>query len=280
SIAWLENDRLHVRTSSQTPFLTQARLSYLFGLPPDAVRVFCERVGGGFGAKQQLVTEDLCALAALRTGRPVQWEYTREEQFYASTTRHPMTVYVKVGGRRDGTLTALQLRILSNTGAYGCHGPGVLGHSTNESVIVYRCPNKKIDAVVVYTNTPPAGAFRGYGVSQTIFAIESAMGELSRRLGGDPIEFRLRNGLRPGAALVGWGVEAKDGEYGSYGLDKCLISVRDAVVRGNGVAPPAGADWLEGRGVALAMIDTVPPMEHRTEARLTLEADGRYHLAI
>jgi CO/xanthine dehydrogenase Mo-binding subunit len=94
SIAWLDNDRLHVRTSSQTPFLTQAKLSYLFGLPLDQVRVFCERVGGGFGAKQQMVTEDLCALATLKTGRPVQWEYTREEQFYASTTRHPMTFHV------------------------------------------------------------------------------------------------------------------------------------------------------------------------------------------
>jgi CO/xanthine dehydrogenase Mo-binding subunit len=276
----MEDGRLHVRTSSQTPFLTQTKLSYLFGLPIDKVRVFCERVGGGFGGKQQLVTEDLCALAALKTGRPVQWEYTREEQFYGSTTRHPMTVHVKVGARRDGTLTALQLRILSNTGAYGCHGPGVLGHSTNESVIVYRCPNKKIDAVAVYTNTPPAGAFRGYGLSQTIFAIESAMDELSRRLGMGPIEFRLRNVIRPGDAMIGLSAAANDVEYGSYGLDQCLIQVRDALSRGNGVARPAGADWLEGRGVALAMIDTVPPTEHRTEARLALEADGRYHLAI
>jgi CO/xanthine dehydrogenase Mo-binding subunit/aerobic-type carbon monoxide dehydrogenase small subunit (CoxS/CutS family) len=280
SIAWLENDRLHVRTSSQTPFLTHAKLSYLFGLPLDTVRVFCERVGGGFGAKQQLVTEDLCALATLKTGRPVQWEYTREEQFYASTTRHPMTVHVKVGARSDGTLTALQIRILSNTGAYGCHGPGVLGHSTNESVIVYRCPNKKIDAAVVYTNTPPAGAFRGYGLSQTIFAIESAMDDLARQLKMDPIEFRLRNVIRPGDAMTALSVEANDVDYGSYGLDQCLAVVRDALARGNGVARPAGADWLEGKGVALAMIDTAPPMEHRTEARLALEENGQYHLAI
>ena len=101
-----------------------------------------------------------------------------------------MTVHVKVGARRDGTLTALQLRIVSNTGAYGCHGGSVLFHSTGESVGVYRCPNKKIDAYAVYTNTVPAGAFRGYGLSQTIFAIESAMDELARRLRMDPIEFR------------------------------------------------------------------------------------------
>jgi CO/xanthine dehydrogenase Mo-binding subunit/aerobic-type carbon monoxide dehydrogenase small subunit (CoxS/CutS family) len=280
SIAWLEGGRLHVRTSSQTPFLTQAKLSYLFGLLIQDVRVFCERVGGGFGGKQQLVTEDLCALAALKTGSPVQWEYTREEQFHGSTTRHPMTVHVKAGARRDGTLTALQLRIVSNTGAYGCHGGAVLGHATNESVGVYRCPNKKIDAYAVYTNTVPAGAFRGYGLSQTIFAVESAMDELARRLNIDPIDFRLRNVIRPGDAMTALGAEANDVDYGSYGLDQCLAQVREALARGNGVARPAGPDWLEGKGIALAMIDTAPPTEHRTEARLTLEEDGQYHLAI
>jgi CO/xanthine dehydrogenase Mo-binding subunit/aerobic-type carbon monoxide dehydrogenase small subunit (CoxS/CutS family) len=280
SIAWTEGGRLHVRTSSQTPFLTQGKLAYLFGLSPQDVRVFCERVGGGFGGKQQLVTEDLCSLAALRTGRPVQWEYTREEQFHASTTRHPMTVHVKAGARRDGVLTALQLRIVSNTGAYGCHGGAVLGHSTNESVGVYRCPNKKIDAYAAYTNTVPAGAFRGYGLSQTIFAVESVMDDLARRLDLDPFEFRLRNVILPGDAMTALSAGPHDVEYGSYGLDQCLALVREALARGDGAACPDGADWLEGRGVALAMIDTAPPTEHRTEARLTLEEDGRFCLAI
>jgi putative selenate reductase molybdopterin-binding subunit len=107
SISWLEKGRLHVRTSSQTPFLTKAKLCYLFSLYPEHVRVFCERVGGGFGGKQELVTEDICALATLKTGRPVQLEYTREEQFFGSTTRHPMKITVKAGAKRDGTLTAL-----------------------------------------------------------------------------------------------------------------------------------------------------------------------------
>lgn len=280
SIAWVEGDRLHVRTSSQTPFLTQAKLSYLFGLPIGQVRVFCERVGGGFGAKQQLVTEDLCTLAALRTGRPVQWEFTREEQFYGGTTRHPMKVHVKVGARRDGTLTALQLRILSNTGAYGCHGASVLGHSTNESVIVYRCPNKKIDAWAVYTNMIPAGAFRGYGLSQTIYAVESALDDLARRLKMDPFELRLRNVIRPGDAMTGLNPASNDVEYGSYGLDQCLVLVRDALARGESPAKPLGENWLQGKGMALAMIDTVPPTEHRTEARIKLEEDGSYCLAV
>jgi CO/xanthine dehydrogenase Mo-binding subunit/aerobic-type carbon monoxide dehydrogenase small subunit (CoxS/CutS family) len=280
SIAWIDEDRrLNVRTSSQTPFLTKAKLAYLFSLYPDSVRVFCERVGGGFGAKQEMVTEDICALATLKTGRPVQLEYTREEQFFGSTTRHPMTVRVKVGAKRDGTLTAIQVRIVSNTGAYGNHGGSVLFHSAGESVAVYRCPNKKIDAYAVYTNTVPAGAFRGYGLTQTIFAVESAMDELARRLGMDPVEFRHRNVVRPGDAMTSLGGEPHDLDYGSYGLDQCLDLVRDALARG-GAACPEGDDWLEGKGAALAMIACTPPTEHRSEARLSLEADGMYHLAI
>jgi CO/xanthine dehydrogenase Mo-binding subunit len=281
TISWIdENNRLNVRTSSQTPFLTKAKLCYLFSLYPDSVRVFCERVGGGFGAKQEVVTEDICSFATIKTGRPVRLEYTRAEQFFGATTRHPMNIRVKAGAKRDGTLTALQLRIVSNTGAYGTHGGSVLFHSTGESVAVYRCPNKKIDAYAVYTNTVPSGAFRGYGLSQTIFAVESAMDELARGLSLDPIEFRRRNVIRPGDPMVSMGEQPHDLDYGSYGLDQCLDLVGDALERGNGVAGPEGDEWLVGKGVALAMIACAPPTEHRSEAWLSLEADGMYHLAI
>jgi CO/xanthine dehydrogenase Mo-binding subunit/aerobic-type carbon monoxide dehydrogenase small subunit (CoxS/CutS family) len=281
TLSWIAGDkRLHVRTSTQTPFLTKAKLCYLFSLYPEQVRVFAERVGGGFGGKQEVVTEDICALATLKTGRPVKLEYTREEQFIASTTRHPMKVHVKAGAKRDGTLTALQVRIVSNTGAYGTHGGSVLFHSTGESVAVYRCPNKKIDAYAVYTNTVPAGAFRGYGLTQTIFAVESALDELARSLGMDPVEFRQRNVIRSGDPLTSLGLEVHDLDYGSYGLDQCLERVREALAGGKGLARPEGEDWLEGKGVALGMIACAPPTEHRSEARLSLEADGYYHLAI
>lgn len=281
TITWIdEDDRLNVRTSTQTPFLTKAKLCYLFGLYPANVRVFSERVGGGFGGKQEMLTEELCALATLKTGRPVCLEYTREEEFIGTTTRHPMRIHVKAGARRDGTLTALHLHYVSNTGAYGNHGGSVLFHSTGESVAVYRCPNKRIDAYAVYTNTVPAGAFRGYGLTQTIFAVESAMDELARGLGLDPIEFRRRNVVRPGDPMYSLDSEPSDVVYGSYGLDQCLELVHGALGRGNGVEPPAGDDWREGEGVALAMIDCAPPTEHRCEARLRLDLDGRYELAI
>jgi putative selenate reductase molybdopterin-binding subunit len=281
TVSWIDdNRRLNVRTSTQTPFLTKAKLCYLFSLYPDSVRVFCERVGGGFGAKQEVVTEDICAFATIKTGRPVQLEYTREEQFFGATTRHPMKVHVKAGAKRDGTLTALQLRIVSNTGAYGSHGGSTLFHSTGESVAVYRCPHKKIDAYAVYTNTVPAGAFRGYGLTQTIFAVESAMDELARGLNMDPIEFRHRNVIRPGDPMTSLGREPHDLDYGSYGLDQCLDLVRDALARGKGLACPEGAEWQVGKGVALAMIACTPPTEHRSEACIGLEPDGTYHLTI
>jgi len=181
AVGWLdEAGRLTVRSSTQVPFLTRDALCALFGLGRDRVRVVCGRVGGGFGGKQEMLTEDLVALAVLRTGRPVQWELTREEQFAATTTRHPMRVRVKAGARSDGTLTALSLHVVADTGAYGNHAGGVLHHGCNEVLAVYRCPNKRVDGYSAYTNTVPSGAFRGYGLSQTIFAVESAMDERTR----------------------------------------------------------------------------------------------------
>ncbi|MFF3322339.1 molybdopterin-dependent oxidoreductase [Streptomyces sp. NPDC002889] len=279
SIAWLDDSgRLTVRTSSQVPFLTKQALCTLFDLPAERVRVLCGRVGGGFGAKQEMLTEDVVALATLRTGRPVQLEFTREEQFTAATTRHPMTVHVKAAARRDGTLTALQLRVVSNTGAYGNHASTVF-HACNESIAVYRCANKKVDGYSVYTNTMPSGAFRGYGLSQSIFAVESAMDELARALAMDPIAFRERNVIGPGDPMVSFSTAKDDVEIGSYGLDQCLNLVGEALRRGNGVQAPA-EDWLTGQGVALAMIDTIPPRGHRSEARIRVLDDGGYQLAV
>jgi putative selenate reductase molybdopterin-binding subunit len=281
SIAWPDDaGRIHVLTSSQAPFLVRMGLCYLFDLDPENVHVFCERVGGGFGGKQEMLTEDICVFAALKTGRPVKLEFTREEEFIGAMSRHPMRVRVKVGARRDGTLTALQMRVISNTGAYGNHGSETLYHGCGDSIGVYRCANKKVDGYSVYTNMPPSGAFRGYGISQPIFAVESAMDELARSLQMDPTEFRLLNVVRPGDAIVSAESGPTDAEFGSYGLDQCLQLVAGAIQRGNGVPPPEGDDWLEGKGIALSMIDCAPPTEHRSEAKVTLKADGSYDLAI
>jgi putative selenate reductase molybdopterin-binding subunit len=279
AIGWQDPDgRLHIRSSTQTPFLTRDALCALYDLPRDKVRVFCERVGGGFGGKQEMITEDIVALAVFKTGRPVKIEYTRQEQFSASTSRHPMRISVKVGARRNGELTAIAMHMLSNTGAYGNHAGGVLFHGSGECIALYRCANKKVDGYAVYTNTMPSGAFRGYGLSQTNFAIESAMDELARSLGIDPFEFRRLNFVRPGDHMVSTSEEAHDVEWGSYGLDQCLDVVQERLAKSE--KPTLGADWLVGRGVAAGMIDTIPPRGHHAQCRIGLAEDGHYELSV
>ena len=279
-LAWVDaSGVLTVRSSTQVPFLTRRALSDLFGLAPDKVRVFCERVGGGFGGKQEMFVEDILALAALKTGRPVKFELTREEQFIATSTRHPMRVTVKAGADKDGRLTALQLDVLSNTGAYGNHAGPVLFHSVNESLAVYNCPNKKVDAVAAYTNTVPAGAFRGYGLPQSLLAVEAAIDELAKQLAINPFEMRRRNVVKPGDAMLSPPEsEYHDVIYGSYGLDQCL----DLVERAMADMPEANlsADWLTGDGIALTMIDTVPPAGHLADCAIALRDDGGFELTV
>ncbi len=278
AVGWMDGDgRLTIRTSSQVPFLVRHELCRLFDLAADRVRVVCGRVGGGFGGKQEMLVEDIVALAVLRTGRPVQLELTRREQFTATTTRHAMHVRVIAGATKDGVLTALQIDVLSDTGAYANHGGGVLHHGCDECLSVYRCPNKRVDAHAVYTNSVPAGAFRGYGLSQTVFAVESAMDALAAQLGIDPFTFRRLNVVRPGDAMVSSSTAPNDVEYGSYGLDQCLDAVESALQ-----APdePMPEEWRQGRGMALAMINTIPPRGHRGEATLRLLADGSFALTV
>lgn len=292
SIAWVEpsgnpgEDRLMVRSSSQVPFLVRRTLARVFDLPEDRIRVVAGRVGGGFGGKQEVLTEDLVAMAALKLRRPVQVEFTRTEQFTATTTRHPFTIKVKAGATSDGHLTAMQVDVVTNTGAYGNHAPGVMFHGCGESLAVYKCANKKVDAQAVYTNTVPAGAFRGYGLSQMIFAIESAMDELAVGIGMDPLDFRLMNMVRPGDHMLSTNPEPEeDVFYGSYGLDQCVALVRDALERGGQRYRAAGLDdlgpeWVTGVGSALSMIDTVPPRGHFAHTHLRLLSDGTFDAAV
>ncbi|GAB3171245.1 molybdopterin-dependent oxidoreductase [Myceligenerans halotolerans] len=315
---------LVVRTSTQVPFLIRDELAYLLGRDPATVRVVAPRVGGGFGGKQEMLLEDVVALAALRTGRPVQWEPSREEAFATFPCRHPMRVTVTLGADDDGTLTALAVDALSDTGAYGNHAPGVLFHGLNESVAVYRAPAKRVDGEAVYTNNLPSGAFRGYGLGQIQLAVEQAMDELAARTGLSPAEIRRRNVVRPGDPFVTGHVDDGDLEYGSYGLDQCLdiverelgaplpatpgpdadsaaadhaISVdhaistngdvninRDDVVDRDGVVGAAvtaagdspDGEWSVGTGLALAMIATLPPRGHRSQARVVAHPDGTF----
>ncbi len=280
-LAWIdEKGVLTVRSSTQVPFLTRRALSEIFGLAPDKVRVFCERVGGGFGGKQEMFVEDILALAAMKTGRAVKLELTREEQFIATSTRHPMRVTVKAGADAQGKLTALQLDVLSNTGAYGNHAGPVLFHACGECIGVYNAPSKKVDAVVAYTNTLPAGAFRGYGLPQTLFAVEAAIDELAIKLGISPFEMRRKNIVKPGDPMLSpQGYGESDVLYGSYGLDQCLDLVERAM-QADAEKPALSPEWLIGEGIALTMIDTVPPDGHIADSFIALGEDGGFELTV
>jgi CO/xanthine dehydrogenase Mo-binding subunit/aerobic-type carbon monoxide dehydrogenase small subunit (CoxS/CutS family) len=278
TIAWMEDGRLNVRTASQSPSIAKLKLSHLFSLRPDQLRVFCTRVGGGFGGKQELISEDLPALATLDTGRPVSFEFTREEEFITASPRHPMKITVKIGAKADGTLTALSYRNVSNTGAYGNHGGETL-FAAGAAIALYRCPNKSFDAWSVYTNTVPSGALRGYGMTQPAYAVECAIHELAVKLGMDPMEVRRRNVIRPGDRLLALGDHPEDVEFTEDGVMQCIDIVDDALRRDDG-DHGLGEDWLIGAGAATSLHETAPPTDHISDAWATLRDDGVYEIAV
>src|SRR5262249_48875718 len=161
------------------------------------------------------------------------------------------------------------IRNVANTGAYGNHGGEVLASSLGSAMATYRCPNKKGTGYSVYTNVVPSGAFRGYGATQPAFAIESAIDELGRKLNIDPFTMRRKNMIGPPDPVHSIWPTPHDGVIGSYGLDQCLDLVEEALASGRGEPLSEGAEWLEGRGVAIHAQDCAPPTEHRSEAHLT-----------
>ena len=229
SIAWRGDDgRLHVRTSSQAPFIAQQKLCHIFGLRARDVHVFTERVGGGFGGKQEMLSEDLCLLATMKTGRPVKWEFTREEQFIGATTRHQMTTQVKLGAKRDGTLTAIEVHVVSNTGAYGGHGGETLAAALGSPLAAYRCPNKKATATRSTPTWCRAAAFaatarrRPPSRSNARSTIWPSCCEI------DPFEIRRKNMIRPDDWIESVWKDPSDVDFGSYGLDQCIDLVEGA----------------------------------------------------
>ena len=211
---WDGNDKLTMWASTQTAFMVRGILAEVLGVPLNRVRVLVDHMGGGFGAKQDLFQHEfLCALLARETRRPVRMEFTRKETFLGGRSRHPATIRLKQGFRNDGTITARQARVIYNSGAYGSHGPGVTNVGTAALTSLYRCENIELEGLCVYTNNPIAGAFRGYGVVQTYYALDIQMDEAAARLGLDPAELKLKNAVRAGDIapsghpLIGHGLE-------------------------------------------------------------------------
>jgi CO/xanthine dehydrogenase Mo-binding subunit len=201
SIAHFEDERLTVWSSSQDPFPLRDHLAGIFNMPYSKVRVIVPYVGGAYGGKLYVKSEPIAAALSWKTRRPVRLALSASESF-KTITRHPARVRIKTGVARDGRLVARECEIYMDTGAYADAGPRVTQKAGYRAVGPYRIPHVKIDAHCVYTNTVPAGAFRGFGSVQVTWAYESQMDLMAERLGLDPLEFRLKNVLKKGEAYT------------------------------------------------------------------------------
>jgi putative selenate reductase molybdopterin-binding subunit len=295
---WDEDDRLVIRTSTQVPFHIRRILAPVLGLPVKRIRVIKPRIGGGFGGKQEVLIEDVAAHLTIATRRPVIYEYTREEEFIASRSRHPMRLHLKTGVKNDGTITANALYALSDTGAYGCHALTVTGNTGHKAMALYvgdgiyrQSPNIRFYADVVYTNTPPAGAYRGYGVPQGYWPVERQMEKIARSLGIDPLAFRLKNTLRAGELhpfSTAWseGREPRPESIQTCGLEECVRQGKAAIgwdqKYGNLAwhLSAGGTHLRKGIGVALVMQGTAIPYLDMGGASIKMNDDGSFNLLV
>jgi len=295
---WDEDDRLVVRTSTQVPFHARRILAPVLGLPVKRIRVIKPRIGGGFGGKQEVMIEDVAAHLTIATRRPVIYEYTREEEFIASRSRHPMRLHMKTGVKNDGTITANEMYALSDTGAYGCHALTVTGNTGHKSMALYvgdgkyrKAPNIRFYADIVYTNHPPAGAYRGYGVPQGFWAVERHMEKIARMLGLDPLEFRLKNTLRKGEQQpfsTAWseGRKPRPEIIQTCGLEECTKQGRAAIGWDQKYKNPdwhlvPGKPYLrKGIGVALVLQGTAIPYLDMGGASIKINDDGSFNLLV
>lgn len=278
AITWLDPDgTLVVRASTQVPFYAQSRLAWLFDLPVENVRVYKPKMGGGFGNKQEIICEDLCALATLHTGRPVRWVFTRQEEFTATNSRHAMQLHLKLGAKRDGTLTAMELNAIANAGAYGNHSGQVIYLTGCFPLGLYRCPNQRYRGYAVYTNTMPGGAFRGYGATQGSFAVETLLDELAAKLDLDSVELRRRHLITPKDEII-LGQREHFHVVGSSGVDEALNRVTQALADSSTALPAEDRSRPRGIGFAISMQASGLAKIHRATVRLTFKPDGRYEM--
>lgn len=215
--------RLNVVSSTQIVFHCRRIIANALHIPKTKVRVSKPRIGGGFGAKQTSITEIYPAYVTWMTKKPSKLIFTREESMIASTPRHEMEIHVRVGAMNDGKIRAIDVYTLSNTGAYGEHGPTTVGLSGHKSIPLYRTESYRFISDVVYTNRMSAGAYRGYGATQGLFAVESAVNELAVKLSMDPIALREMNIVREGDFMPAY----YDSWNTSCALDRCLQRVKE-----------------------------------------------------
>ncbi len=276
--AKMEGGRLTVYASTQVPYHVRRIVGWVTGLPENKIHVIKTRVGGGYGSKQDILIEDLTGYAAYVTGRPVFCHNTREEEFIANSTRHPMRVHVKMSGNKDGQITGIFMEVCANTGPYGNHCLTVPMNSCSKTLPLFKCDNMRYDLKVYYTNTPPAGAYQGYGTPKGTYGLMMAMAELADKLGVDYKDMVLKNHVDEGYMLeilkgLGEGREGNVVPVGSCGLDEAVRKGCDMIEWGKKEVSD-DPDWKIGKGFAMIMQGSgLPGLDH-SEAIAKLETDG------
>ncbi|MBI4679263.1 MAG: molybdopterin-dependent oxidoreductase [Elusimicrobia bacterium] len=277
--------RLVIRTSTQVPFHVRRIVAQSLKLPIKSIRVVKPRIGGGFGSKQEIVLEPVCAALTLATRRPVKIELTRKETFISTRTRHPAVLRIKSGARRDGAITDAHMEIYCDNGAYGPHSLTVMMCAGSHTLPMYQAGNTRFIGRTVYTNLPVAGAYRGYGATQGFFAWESQMDLMAEKLGMDPVEFRRKNYIRLGEGspvfkAMGEGREGVEQKIASCGMDACFdkglsaIGWREKKERYKSQAGPK----RRGLGCAGLMQGSGIPEVDMASASLKMNEDGSFNL--
>lgn len=270
--------RLNIISSTQVPFHVRRILSNALDIPKSKIRVIKPRIGGGFGAKQTVVAEVYPAIVTLKTGRPAKIIYTREESLIASSPRHEMEIKVRIGANKDGHIRGIEVKTLSNTGAFGEHGPTTVGLSGHKSIPLYsKAEAFRFQYDVVYTNKMSAGAYRGYGATQGIFAVESAINELAVKLNMDPVELREMNLTREGDVMHAYYGETAN----SCTLDRCLERTAEMIGWKEKYPRRVMPDGkIRGVGIAMAMQGSGISSVDTGSVSIKINDDGFYALTI
>ena len=274
----IEGGRLVLSCSTQVPYHVRRIVAKVCEIPENKVHVIKERVGGGYGSKQDILVEDLVGYAVWKTGKPIYYRNTRAEEFYANSTRHPMRMRVKMGGKKDGTITAIYMDVRANTGPYGNHCLTVPMNASSKTLPIFRVDNMYYDLITYYTNIPPTGAYQGYGAPKGYFAIISALGELAAKLGIDPLMMAEKNIVEEGYMLeilkgLGEGREGTVVPVGSCGLREALERGAELIDWGKKDESP-DPDWKIGKGFAMIQQGSgLPGLDH-SNAQVKLLTDG------
>ena len=270
--------RLIVLSSTQIPFHVRRIVGRALDIPASKVRVIKPRIGGGFGAKQSVVSEVYPALVTWKTGKPAKMIFTREESMIASSPRHEMEVHVRLGADKDGIIQGIDVYTLSNTGAFGEHGPTTVGLSGHKSIPLYgKAKAFRFAYDVVYTNVMSAGAYRGYGATQGLFAVESAVNELAEKMNMDPVTLREKNMVRQGQVMPAYYGETAN----SCALDKCMEKAKE-MMKWDEKFPSRdmGNGKVRGVGVAMAMQGSGISAVDTASVGIKVNDDGFYSLLI